>query len=492
MANRASIANASIMPRTGFVIAGLLALALLVAWLIWNLEWTEQQSDPFFSDAANQNPYLAAQLFLERLHYVVSEDEDEDALERLPAGKAVILLISGRAHLSEQRQTDLLNWVNNGGHLITLANREWNEKTESIDDMLQRQFDVNAVRTGDNTIELVNLLFEDSSSADSGETDQANDGGDTKSGTEDITEDAVQDKNAKTPSPAPSPKDVPEVLRKENQNDEIVEDAKPVDGADATNNPDGSEDQIAGDSDVDAANEQCSVETPPGTTGIEWFDGQRLIADIGGKMRIEIGDVEPTISAADAQGLQLVQFRYGLGKVTFISSMNLWGNHQIGNFDNAHLLALLAGDASRVVILHDFDAVPLTELLKHFFPATLIMLVVLIAVVIFHFQQRWGSILDTQAPPRRSLFEHIAAGGRLLWRHRQIAPLIQRQQQQICEQILRTQHDAALTNTEMQKLLATQTGIALEQVRIAMQAPATAQDELFGQIRLLQSIRNSL
>jgi hypothetical protein len=488
MANRASVTKASIMPRTGFVIAGLLALALLVAWLIWNLEWTEQQSDPFFSDEANQNPYLAAQLFLERLHYVVSEDEDEDALERLPPGNAVILLISGRAHLSEQRQTDLLNWVNNGGHLITLANREWNEKTESIDDMLQRQFDVNAVRTGDNAIELVNLLFDDSSSADSGETDQASEGGDTKPG----TEDTVQDNNAKTPSPAPSPKDVPEVIRNENQDDENVDNKNPDDGAAATDNSEGADDQITGDSDVDAASEQCPVETPPGATGIEWFDGQQLVADIGGKMRIEIGDVEPTISAADSQGLQLVQFRYGFGKVTFISSMNLWGNHQIGNFDNAHLLALLAGDASRVVILHDFDAVPLTELLKHFFPATLIMLVVLIAVVIFHFQQRWGSILDTQAPPRRSLFEHIAAGGRLLWRHRQIAPLIQRQQQQISEQILRTQHDTALTNNEMQKLLATQTSIPLEQIRMAMREPAATQDELFDQIRLLQSIRNSL
>jgi hypothetical protein len=473
MADRTATTSAFLMPRTGFVIAGLLALALPLAWLIWNMEWIEQQSDPFFSDEANQNPYLAAQLFLERLHYAVSEDEDEDALERLPSGKAVILLISGRAHLSEQRQTDLLNWVNNGGHLITLANREWNEKTESIDDMLQRQFDVNAVRTGDAAaIELVNLLFDDSSAEGDGAESENNgsNAGDNDTGNQPLIERSHTETDTM----------VPPDISSEGTSD------KTQDASDADNPADG-------DDETDSATaEQCPVEIPLGTTSIEWFDGQQLIADIGGKMRIEIGDVEPTISAADAQGLQLVQFRYGFGKVTFLSNMALWGNHQIGNFDNAWLLALLSGDAERVVILHDFDAVPLTELLKHFFPATLIMLVVLIAVVIFHFQQRWGSILDTQAPPRRSLFEHIAAGGRLLWRHRQIAPLIQRQQQQISEQLQRTQHNEPLSTSEMHKLLALQTGITLEQIRIAMREPASTQDELFDQIRLLQSIRNSL
>jgi len=141
MADRASGISSSQMPRSGFIVAGLLSLLLLVAWWIWNLEWTEQQSNPFFSDTANESPYLAAQLFLERLHYVVSEDKDEEALARLPDGKVVVLLISGRAHLSEQRQNDLLKWISNGGHLITLANREWNEKTESIDDILQREFE---------------------------------------------------------------------------------------------------------------------------------------------------------------------------------------------------------------------------------------------------------------------------------------------------------------------------------------------------------------
>lgn len=451
------------MPRHVLLIASLITLLLATGWLVWNVEWIEEQSDPFFSDAAIENPYLAAQLFLERLHYAVTENEDEEALERLPDGKVVILLISGRAHLSEQRQNDLLKWISNGGHLITLANREWNEKTESIDDLLQRQFDVAAVRTSNNSMELVNLLFEESS-GDSGET------------------------NDDEPTPANRINDNAEKGAGGATAESTAADATDTHVID---NPDDADAEFA-DDDIAGVDEQCPAETPLGTTSIEWLDGQALIADIGGKMRIEIGDVEPTLSAADALGLQFVQFRYGFGKVTFLSSMALWSNHKIGSFDNAHLLALLAGDAERIIILHDFDAIPLTELLKHFFPATLIMLAILIAMIIFHFQQRWGSILNTQAPPRRSLHEHIAASGRLLWRNRQIAPMIRRQQQLIVEQIARTQHQAPLTVNETQKLMAQKTGIALEQIRIALREPATAQDELLEQIRLLQSIRNSL
>jgi len=502
MADRDTPTNASMMPRNSFIIAGLLALLLLVAWSLWNLEWIEQQSDPFFSNTANQNPYLAAQLFLEHLHYAVSEDENEDALERLPDGKAVILLISGRAHLSEQRQTELLKWINNGGHLITLANREWNEKTESIDDMLQRQFDVAAVRTADNTMELVNLLFDSSSTADDN-----NDGNQTTEKTDANSKDPASNAT-QTTEPATTKLETaesetaePEITESETTESETAESKTTVPAnsdtnqngkqVEADNASDNTSDAVVAEEPADAA-EQCPVETPAGATPIEWFDGQQLIAEIGGKMRIEIGDVEPSISAADAQGLQFVQFGYGSGKVTFLSSMALWSNHQISNFDNAHLLALLAGDASRVVILHDFDAVPLTDLLKHFFPATLIMLVVLITMIIFHFQQRWRSTINTQAPPRRSLHEHIAAGGRLLWRHRQIAPLIKRQQQLVTEQLLRTQQNGPLTASEIQKLQTAQTGIALEQIRIAMREPASTTDELFDQIRLLQSIRNSL
>jgi len=515
MADRASEVLSAQMPRGGFIVAGLLALLLWVAWWIWNLEWTEQQSNPFFSDRANENPYLAAQLFLERLHYSVSENKDEDTLERLPAGKAAILLISGRANLSEKQQNDLLKWISNGGHLITLANREWNEKTESIDDLLQRQFDVAAVRTADNSNELVNLLFNSSGNADnsdsdnkegdnkdSGDTDNPSDNkasGDSANGDRNSDGNNSNGKNAGSDNSdsknnAESDNDVDS--ENSADDDEHIADSKASqraekDTGDDDDQPDNEDDDNADAASVDAQ-QQCPVGTPFGTTRIEWPDEQQLIAEIGGKTRIEIGDVEPTLSAADSLGLQLVQFQHGLGKVTFLASMGLWSNHQISNVDNAHLLALLAGDAEQIIILHDFDAVPLTELLKHFFPATLIMLVVLIAMVIFHFQQRWGSMLDTRAPPRRSLHEHIAAGGRLLWRHRQIEPLVQRLQQLITDQMQRMQHDMPLTANETQKLLASQTGIKPEQIRLAMRTPASTQEELFEQIQILQLIRNSL
>lgn len=451
MADRHALRSAQIqlaakMPRGGFVIAGLLAVLLLAAWSLWNIELIEQQSDPFFSEEAGNNPYLAAQLFLERMHHVVSEDEDENALERLPEGKSVIILASGRAHLPEERQTELLNWISKGGHLITLATREWNEKTESIDDLLQRQFDVAAVRTGDNSMELVKLLFENSGGAD-----------DTQSGEDETPLLPESHQNAQAGAAEDAQSDLNE------PSDPIQESA-----------------------------DQCLVQTPLGTTDIEWFDGQALVADIGGKLRLEIGDVEPTISAADAQGLQLVQFGYGFGKITFLSNMSLWTNHQIENFDNAHLLALMVGDANRIIILHDFDAVPLTDLLKHYFPATLIMLVVLTAMIIFHFQLRWGPVIDNRSPPRRSLHEHIAAGGRLLWQHRQVSPLVKLLQQQISEQIARAHPTGAPTDKEIHQTLTTQTGITADKIRTAMQEPANESDQLLDQIRLLQTIRNSL
>lgn len=113
-----------------------LALALLGAWLLGQLQPYREIVERGPTPQARANPYLAAELFLRRQGLEVQRASGLETLAA-PAGRAqTLLLLGGREHMTPRQAERVLDWVAAGGHLMFVAERLWDEKTGRSGDLL--------------------------------------------------------------------------------------------------------------------------------------------------------------------------------------------------------------------------------------------------------------------------------------------------------------------------------------------------------------------
>jgi hypothetical protein len=101
-----------------------LALALVVlgsAWFVSNYDREPFEVRGRPQPAALRNPWLPAQMLLERFGYRVQTSQEASALDRLPPGGTVIMSSERQYHLTPSRTAALLSWVEQGGLLIADA-----------------------------------------------------------------------------------------------------------------------------------------------------------------------------------------------------------------------------------------------------------------------------------------------------------------------------------------------------------------------------------
>lgn len=81
-------------------------------------------------------PYLAAEQFLVAQKRAVDRADNLAALGRLPPENRILLLLGERADMTPMQAEQLLEWVTNGGHLVFVAERIWDERSASSGDLL--------------------------------------------------------------------------------------------------------------------------------------------------------------------------------------------------------------------------------------------------------------------------------------------------------------------------------------------------------------------
>ncbi|MGB0846992.1 MAG: DUF4350 domain-containing protein [Thiolinea sp.] len=101
------------------------------AWFLQNFELEQVDEFTGYKGEARHNNLFAARLFLKRMGIPA---ERHDGLVNLPDTDTIILLNTERYSLSTAKTLELMEWVNQGGHLITRArvdieNREDAEAT---------------------------------------------------------------------------------------------------------------------------------------------------------------------------------------------------------------------------------------------------------------------------------------------------------------------------------------------------------------------------
>ena len=199
--------------------------------------------------------------------------------------------------------------------------------------------------------------------------------------------------------------------------------------------------------------------------------------------------------ANSAQATHLLQLAHGDGLITVLSDGKLWRNSRIGEHDHAWLLWYLTQD-SQVTLLQRIDGEALPWLLLRHFPAALIALAVLLALLLWHFGLRHGPLQADAPPARRQLGEHLHACAEFLCRQQGHGALLARLQAEV-RQRARQRHPGfeRLPVTEQWQLLARFTRQTPSQIGQAMR-PLGEQRihpaQFTRQVAHLQRIRNAL
>ena len=111
----------------------LLLLGGLAMQLAGKLESYETTIEHGPAPEAQGNPYLAAQLFLIDLGRSVLRGE---GFAVVPEKDVVLLLLGERTAMTPIQAQRILDWTANGGHLVVVAERLWDEASASSGDLL--------------------------------------------------------------------------------------------------------------------------------------------------------------------------------------------------------------------------------------------------------------------------------------------------------------------------------------------------------------------
>lgn len=339
---------------------GVLAM-LLAATAAWFFNHFEQRSFELrtqMSPAAERNPFLAAERFIQRLGIPVQSLEGRQFLLEPPDEGGLLLVPHLGTELPESAQTALQHWVERGGHLLTRPARCGETATQGPDLSLQGRLGVH--------LECAYVNDAEEAAKDENQ-DEEDEDGDEPLSTDLFLRDtrSVQLDLAGQGPPA----------KVEFQRQRLLVDKK------------GRAYRQGGGQPMGIAREgQCSGATNP-------FGGKR------------------------GEGFHVLQYRLGQGLLTLLSDLDFLANENIDQSDHAYFLAHLTAGARRVWLLYHIESPGLLRLLWDQAPALLLSLASLIGLWLWRLGWYSGPRFDTSTTSRRNLLEHLEAMAAFNWRN---------------------------------------------------------------------------
>ncbi|WP_061237635.1 DUF4350 domain-containing protein [Ectopseudomonas composti] len=124
--------------RAGFALSMvlLLGLGLLAIYLLGKLEPYEEVVEHGPSPEVASSPYLAAEYFLRKQGIDARRAEGLEVLDGLPSEGQTLMLLADRGNMTPRQVERVLQWTANGGHLLFIAERLWDEEEGKSGDLL--------------------------------------------------------------------------------------------------------------------------------------------------------------------------------------------------------------------------------------------------------------------------------------------------------------------------------------------------------------------
>lgn len=196
-------------------------------------------------------------------------------------------------------------------------------------------------------------------------------------------------------------------------------------------------------------------------------------------------------------GSHLLEYSLGEGYVTLLSDTAFMGNASIAKNDHASFLYTMVHINNRdrqLWIIRNDDMPSLLSLVKDKAPATLILFGIFIVFWLWYVSRRFGPLIASPKPVRRSLREHITSSGFYQWRNHHRTELFLSAKTALQEQIAQSRPLwAKLDEMKLAGKLGKIASIPSDQVLSVLQAEKADKETEFTQfIEILSVIRKKL
>ena len=447
--NRRSLAR-------GALVLGVLGLC--VAGFFTCFEKREVAVERGVSAEARRNPYLALGRLLEGMGHRVVFQSSPALLGALPPPPATVILPTLRASIGAQRSQALLDWVEQGGHLVVVAHSVWSETLAGPED-------------GES---------EDDESADESE------------GAEKATPVLVHQPSTR-PDPILDRFGVRQVAGTPPPPDETDKTEKAGEKAKPAPKPPSLEDILAG-----------RLHRAVTERSVAIFPGLDYPLEIGFAADYQFRDPDGVAvwSVAGRSGVHLVELRHGRGRISALTSDEPLTNASIGMHDNAEFVVRwLRRDlgahgpiwSGPFWIFYDEDWPSLLALAReHALPAA-IAAAVLLGAWVWSTVFRFGPVRPEPLPVRRAWLEHLDAAGRFHWRQDRGDALLTQLRAEVARR-MRERHPGwrQLTAEERAERVAERAGLSPAEVDHAFHGTIGGARSFTAKVGALERIRAAL
>jgi len=427
------------------LIAGLAVIAILGWGIYSSIEYYDEREHSPWSLQALQNPYLAAQQFMQRSG--INSVEAGSLVELNTLDEISTVLITNANQVVSPRQLEqVLTWLENGGNLIVTAN-----SIGESDDLLLKEFNV-GVSWRSRTDVAQDKDPEDNHQQESGNADD---------------------------NPEKNGQSISESLRDYNR--QIDEGKKPE------------EIELFARRKypltiIDFSDDVGSLEIA--------FKPNRILTHpyIDGGEHDE-SDAQPSSWSATENGIHLMQFDVGSGLLTIISDPTIWASDRVDQHDHAFLLWVLSSKDGDFAILHPTVRDSVWALISRHAPEFLIALALSIALWLWYLGHRFGRMVPREISSGRALSEHFSTTANYLWHRKANDQLIDPVRQQIFRRasvVLPGFAGASNDLAQQFELISRHCGLEVVTVDSALNARDFNDTSFVSTVKLLKYIEQSL
>jgi hypothetical protein len=485
MNSMSSSSTKKLSVRQRWLLLGAIALISVGAAYWWStkLAWEEKEIDRGYSKEANQNDFLAAEIFL-RKHGVQATTVknlsllDNHSWRNIKLGAHdTIVIVNGYKTLSEDRYGSLYEWVENGGTLITSTQNPFIGTHTDEEDVLLSDFNIELAPEEKDTDKrnALNRLADKIEKAV--ESDAEENDAEVTETVEKSSETDKEKRNKKTKEEKPQ-----EYYRcsmhKTPVDIQFGSEEKPLTFDFSQSRPFIYYDYVAHE--TKSEDEESKEEYAPPDNDTEGA--------------VDAAKTNEEDRHYDEKRQHLFYFDVGAGSVTITSDNYIWANPRIDCHDHAYALWRLTNPKGRVWFLINQDAPSLASILWR--NASYGVLAALIALLLWLWAKslRFGPVLVVEQTGRRSLAEHIYASAMLQWRKQAYPQLLDFLRKEILAR-MDEQHPNLIQATQEQRaeFLQELTGINADDIQKSLYSIALRHPQDFAAaIAHLQTIRKQL
>lgn len=474
------------------IILSVFLLALCGYMMVTFLEYYTEEKDLGWSREALQNPFLAAQLYREQQGATVLSADSYLKLDDLYSYDTLYLTDSNLI-LSDERLQELLEWVQDGGHVVAGVS----PASEQESNRLLEYFEFGVEKTGFDP-----SLFGDDFFDDLGSDDEPGSGSDasSESGRRENSDTASPPSETSKSSRPGKDRELTDQQRREAKarrfeeqmrkfNDAMREQGLVSDDA----KPKTLTEKIAAYEAKIPADDltQLSFQGVDSQLYV-LFDRSIELDHPAFYEGWEADSYKLDYWRSSQYGVQFAQVSYGDGLVSVMAGTRVFDSNNIGHFDNAYLWEVLSGDA--IAILYGSNMPTLWFMVRTFLPEILLAFSLFTLLWVWHSAQRFGPVREPAITVRRSFAEHIAAAAGFYWRQNWQPELLAPAREDIIKRAeARLAGYLQASEGKRIKLLAQECGLDETLVVDAMSTSQKLNEEAFTRVvKTLQRIREKL